>query len=659
MEQPSAAPTSSAPSTSERTEAPPSASALVVASSVPTEEPAVSSPAYSSAAPVSLSAPATAGSPLVGSSTAPSSAGDSQTSPPLECTSSSASVNPGTSPPLSAASSAAVRLDGAIHGFDCARGELLLTEAEARAVEEHLVAEWAKKGSETGGDKSGRPLWRLQPVIEAARCPGGAKRSRKGVGASSRRGLNALSGLLDSAGVKLEPTELSASGRPQRSSRSSSSSAGPSAASAPAETLSHSASHTSSPSQEASSRRGNSKDAQAGSQSWVPSPWVCWMHEVLVELCKQPVCLPFFPRVSPRDTHYPELARKVFPAIPITLESVLDRLERNEYTCTEEVFNDVYTVFLCAFRYYEPGNQYWMMAQEASIVFQSLTQNKRLLSCDFDGFIAGALNHSSASASSLGVSTPGAAGGPGLPPASVGHQSSVGSKQQIAGRVERKGRGRDAGKAGKGKAKGRGATGLQNSGTSGELGNVYHAGASGAHLFPSGPSVPAASGVVKAEEREAFQQILGQLDMEVHLELYSVFKDRAMWLSFGTGEVELDDASTAPEVFREMVAWCRGKLAEKHQRQASHGLPHAQNLLSPAGRSAPPTYSMQAPGAAYGGAPLLGGDASHGVTHAATKRPAASSEAGNLPSPPEKKQRTSVADSGSSSSSDDGSDDDY
>ncbi|ESS31824.1 bromodomain protein [Toxoplasma gondii GAB2-2007-GAL-DOM2] len=647
MEQPIPLPTESAPSSG--AEATSSASAPAAGSSVHTEgSTALASPEDASTVPSSFSAPAVAGtfSPEATSSAA-SCTGDSQTAPD----SSVAPALPRSSlPPLAARSSTAVRLDGAVHGFDCTRGELFLTEAEARAIEEQFIAEWAKKASEIDGGKASRPQWRLQPIAaEAARGQGGGKRSRKGAGTSSRRGFSALSGLLESAGLKLEPTELSASGRPQRSSRSATAaSVGPSSASAPADSSSHSASHSSPVSQEAS-KRGSLKE-----QSWVPSPWVCWMHEVLVELCKQPVCLPFFPRVSPKDAHYPELARKVFPATPITLESVLDRLERNEYTCTEEVFNDVYTVFLCAFRYYEPGNQYWMMAQEASIVFQSLTQNKPLLSCDFDAFVAGTANSAGAS----------------IGPAMAGAAGSHSTIKQNASRVERKARGRD-GKSAKG-SKGR-TTGLNSGGPSTELGNVYRGARAGAPVLPPGSGLPPASGLVTPEEREAFQQILGQLDMEVHLELYSVFKDRAMWLSFGTGEVELDDASTAPEVFREMVAWCRGRLAEKQQRQAtSHGLPHAPNVLSPSSHSAPsmhshsgvarPPQTMMMQGAgAYMGMSQPVGNEPHGVTHpTATKRPAVSTEAGNLlPSPPTKKQRASVADSASSSSSDDGSDDDY
>lgn len=33
-------------------------------------------------------------------------------------------------------------------------------------------------------------------------------------------------------------------------------------------------------------------------------------------------------------------------------------------------------------------------------------------------------------------------------------------------------------------------------------------------------------------------------------QLYNTFKDRAKWVSFDTGEVELDDGATLPFVFR-------------------------------------------------------------------------------------------------------------
>ncbi|PFH37682.1 hypothetical protein BESB_000240 [Besnoitia besnoiti] len=663
MEQPE---TTSAPGTSltsEGAEAPLSASAPSV-SATEGSTPASDLAQTSIGAPVSLSAP-----PAGGLQAAETSSASAAGVRPPGSDKVDASMDPG------AVSSSFPLLDGSIHGLDCARGELLLTEAEARALEERLAAEWTKQtpqeeGSEARDPTSFRTQWRFQPAVATEAFRGaGAKKARKGAGSSSRRGLNALSGLLESAGLKLEPTELSASGRPQRASRSTAAAAAaPSGTSAAAEqpaSQSSQAAPPSSASQDASSRRGGgAKDPQTGSQqAWVPSPWVCWMHEVLVELCKQPVCLPFFPRVSPRDAHYPELARKVYPAVPITLESVLDRLERNEYTCTEEVFNDVYTVFLCAFRYYEPGNQYWMMAQEASIVFQALTQNKPLLSCDFDAAVAAAVNPSSASAAAGAAAASARAGVavPSLPPASASAQSTLG--KQTASRAERKGKGgREAGKAGKGAARGRPALQAAAGTPNGDWGSADAATAvPGAPALPPGAGVSAAAmGVVTAQEREAFQQILGQLDMEVHLELYSVFKDRAMWLSFGTGEVELDDASTAPVVFREMVAWCRGRLAEQQQRQAAAASqhPHAPNAPPPAGHSAPAAPVM-GPGsgirAAYAGIPLGASDPAGGSLHpAATKRPATNGDAGApAPSPsPSKKLRSSLADSASSSSSD-------
>lgn len=301
--------------------------------------------------------------------------------------------------PLSSAlPSSSLSLEPALHGVGCGRGELLLTEPEARSVEYHVKQTLSSKDNEAenrGDVSQPHTRWRLRPVLPELLRPASRKLKRASGSTTSRRGANALTELLESAGIKLEPNELAATGRPQRVSRSCSSSVGNANAT--------SAESTSSSHSPVSSEKQNHGESGVSScirspppshapqpSHWVPPPWVCHMHRVLVELCKQSVCLPFFPRVSPGDAHYPELARKVYPAVPITLETVLDRLERNEYSRCEEVFNDVHTVFLCAFRYYEPGNQYWMMAHEASLVFHNLTHNKPLLSADFDACSAGA-----------------------------------------------------------------------------------------------------------------------------------------------------------------------------------------------------------------------------------------------------------------------------
>ncbi|PHJ16243.1 bromodomain protein [Cystoisospora suis] len=509
--------------------------------------------------------------------------------------------------PSPALPSCSLSLEPGMHGGDCRRGELLLTEAEARSVEYHVKqALLSKDKEERENNRSlSQPYtrWRLQPVLPELLRPASKKTKRASSSTStSRRGANALTELLESAGIKLEPNELAATGRPQRASRSCSSSVGNANATSAAESTS-SSSHSPVSSEKQNHGDGGTvssanmtksppaavSQAQPSSH-WVPPPWVCHMHRVLVELCKQSVCLPFFPRVSPGDAHYPELARKVYPAIPITLETVLDRLERNEYSRCEEVFNDVHTVFLCAFRYYEPGNQYWMMAHEASLVFHNLTHNKPLLSSDFDACSQPHKttpdgNHTPSSSSDhlgqwgshSGAARPGGSAVGSAASSAIGGEDAGDDFSQVgraaAGRSDRRsarrsrrtdGGGIKSGKGRKTKSRG-GAVGTPALSPADAGAGLYHpgsvptttvplpsAGGSATPPLLSGSSVASASaaGGVTPQERESFQQLLGQLDMEVHLELYSVFRDRALWLSFDTGEVELDDANTAPEVFR-------------------------------------------------------------------------------------------------------------
>lgn len=452
-----------------------------------------------------------------------------------------------------------------IHALNCCRGELYLTDGERLNIEQYLATV-----SATGGGS-----WRLVALPESASAVG--KKARKS--SAVKRGA---------ASATAAPPVAASQERQRRQSIASHQ---PVPVSHQVELPKTRSSRLRNAAQSFSSEGGEAvaEDAKGSPMGGLHPPedaadWPRRMQRILLELCKQPVCLPFLPRVSPNEAHYAELARKVYPAVPLSLETVLERLENGEYTRSLDVFNDVYTVFMCAFRYYEPGNQYWMMAQEASLAFGALTMGEPLCSA--------------------------------FTPASAGHNDTASHEWGRAGEEawDSGAKGTKAKGGGKMASKTKSTRNLQESGSA----KVKARGGRMPPLQPLAPNAP-----VTVEERQAFQELLTQMSMDAHFQLYNTFKDRAKWISFDTGEVELDDGATLPFVFREMVQWCRGQATQ------AQGQAHAPPL-QPYGIAAAAIPQMSQPAA----------DGSNGLSR------------------PAKKMKVSD-DSDSSDSSDDMSDDDF
>lgn len=256
--------------------------------------------------------------------------------------------------------------------MNCFRGELCLTDIERFNIEQYLAAISVPSGG----------LWRLVAVPESASAVG--RKTRKG-SAVKRGAVSAVSA----------PHAASQ----ERQRRQSTTSHHSVAASHQPELPKTRSTRQRNATQSFGSDGGEPipEDSKGAPSGGLPSgdaaDWPKRMQRILLELCKQPVCLPFLPRVSPTEAHYAELARKVYPAVPLSLETVLERLESGEYSRSLDVFNDVYSVFMCAFRYYEPGNQYWMMAQEASLAFGALTMGEPLC----NAFAPASVSHDTAS----------------------------------------------------------------------------------------------------------------------------------------------------------------------------------------------------------------------------------------------------------------------
>ncbi|CDI83007.1 hypothetical protein, conserved [Eimeria acervulina] len=436
----------------------------------------------------------------------------------------------------SVASVSAPVLNGTVHGCHCACGELYLTEAEHAAIEAFFAS--------VGGSSSGP--WRLLEVPEGPST--GSRKSKKG-----------------SAAKRVAGAPPSALGGPQERQRRQSvaSYGGPPAAAAVVAEL---------PKTRSSRLRSGGLGAPLGGPPLGGAPpaaadaedWPQRMQRILLELCRQPVCLPFLPRVSPSDAHYNELARKVFPAVPLSLETVLDRLEQGGYYSRSlEVFNDIYSVFLCAFRYYEPGHQYWMMAHEAALAFSALTVGEPL--CNVFGPPPNSSSSSSSSSSSF-----------------HGNAASHADDHWELSSSRSTNHRNAARNAAKTKTPKNYDTQRTRS----------RGGAKGFAPSEGGGDIP-----VSVEERQTFQELLSQLSMDAHFQLYNTFKDRATWVSFDTGEVELDDGATMPHVFREMVQWCKAQVLQM-QSQAGMNTHAALAAAAPQLQQVPaadPSKELQPP----------------------------------------------------------------
>ncbi|XP_026191830.1 uncharacterized protein LOC34617651 [Cyclospora cayetanensis] len=541
----------------------------------------------------SACATATSGAAALEAATAPAPAASA--SPGSVSTSSDSGPTVFASAPSSAeAQAAAVRsttapgpsgpaLSAVVHAFNCCRGELCLTDVERVHIEQFLGA--------SGGH------WRLVALPESASV----------VGRKTRKAAVAKRGGTSSVGAPASHTAAQERQRRQSTASHNSLTASyqpdlPKTRSSRLRTLQSLGSEGGGEGTFEESRGGSKGPPSGGVPCSDAADWPRRMQRILLELCKQPVCLPFLPRVSPAEAHYAELARKVYPAVPLSLETVLERLENGCYSRSLEVFNDVYSVFMCAFRYYEPGNQYWMMAQEAALAFGALTAGEPL--CNV------------------------------FAPASA---------SQDQGNQEWNRAGDDVWEATRGShLKGAAKMGSQKtrSGTNRDFQSQAVRGGRG----PTPPPV-AAEAPVTVEERQAFQELLTQMNMDAHFQLYNTFKDRAKWISFDTGEVELDDGATLPFVFREMVQWCRSQVMNAQGHTAANQQPfgatqHAYACIV-ACMAAPffwaynSPYCEQRPQTTYGSISML---CLHG--------------------PPAKRFRTSDG-SASSDSSDDLSDEDF
>ncbi|KAF7458038.1 bromodomain protein [Cryptosporidium felis] len=237
-------------------------------------------------------------------------------------------------------------------------------------------------------------------------------------------------------------------------------------------------------------------------------------------------------RLFENAERYIEYLESCSPLKPLSLNSIITKLENNEYSSAAHVFCDIYSVWICAFRSVRPGEPLWIKAVDASLNFSLKLLNEPLqddFSLTFPGGAPRASSRGGKSADHSALEPP--------------------RKLQNTGKSASPSFFEDSGKAK------RSSLNQSSQNSAGSKSNQKSSRKSGSAAQPS--HAPKA---ITESERHEFQSLLAQLSQNDHVELFNSFFSTAHWKEVNSGEVELDDQQTPPSVFREMIKWCKLKL---------------------------------------------------------------------------------------------------
>lgn len=231
------------------------------------------------------------------------------------------------------------------------------------------------------------------------------------------------------------------------------------------------------------------------------------------------------------------------PIKPISLNCIISKLENNEYLSAAHVFSDIYSVWICGFRSVEPGKALWTKAVDASLNLNLKLLNEPLQDDFLLTFPGGIPKGSTKNAKSI------IDGSSALEP-----PKKIQNTGKNAGSLLFDDSGKDPNYHTFGKSK-KSASNNQSSQNSSSSKSAKtpkkHSQASSSSYGAKGITEP---------ERHEFQSLLSQLSQNDHVELFNSFFSTAHWKEVNSGEVELDDQQTPPNVFREMIKWCKLKL---------------------------------------------------------------------------------------------------
>ncbi|EKX74085.1 conserved hypothetical protein [Theileria equi strain WA] len=212
--------------------------------------------------------------------------------------------------------------------------------------------------------------------------------------------------------------------------------------------------------------------------------WVQLLHRIVSEICYTTNIHIFVP---PSQNGEAESEQQNF-----AIETVLDKLINNEYQSTSEVLNELYMVFVCAFRSFSPGTYQWMSALDLSSRLNDLR-------------IANDLKDSEVSYKSYTATT----------------MDTIKKHN-----------------------------GLSMDDFERELAIINNT---------QQDPVPNKDTSITEDEKSEFYDSVNTLDLEYHLELFTVFEHSAIWKIIGNGEIELDENNTDPKIFRAMIKWAKDK----------------------------------------------------------------------------------------------------
>eukprot|EP00922_Rhytidocystis_sp_ex-Travisia-forbesii_P051470 GHVS01076383.1.p1 GENE.GHVS01076383.1~~GHVS01076383.1.p1 ORF type:complete len:414 (+),score=53.89 GHVS01076383.1:567-1808(+) len=283
--------------------------------------------------------------------------------------------------------------------------------------------------------------------------------------------------------------------------------------------------------------------------------WRMLCRSIMVRLCDNASATLFasvpFGAMPATEGALERLAKDVAPAVPISITDVISKLDTDAYASLVEFVADVDTVWTCAFRSSEPGSTLWMEAHRASLVFRNMLEQENLLDFVIMPEPRKEKEHDAPMVKG-NVETES------LPESTTGQQQMEQSGEEQRRHDEQlvdtemcdqEGDQADT-------AVGIGAAGISEG--------------AGAHEQIGAGTIETST---CAEDRKRFQELLGTLTQEQHLQLYDLFQQAAVWKEMPDGVVELDDKRTSVEVFRQMVRWCEGNTEHSSIQPPSSGHP--------------------------------------------------------------------------------------
>eukprot|EP00922_Rhytidocystis_sp_ex-Travisia-forbesii_P051477 GHVS01076391.1.p1 GENE.GHVS01076391.1~~GHVS01076391.1.p1 ORF type:complete len:527 (+),score=106.17 GHVS01076391.1:138-1718(+) len=270
--------------------------------------------------------------------------------------------------------------------------------------------------------------------------------------------------------------------------------------------------------------------------------WRTLCRSIMVRLCEDASASLFaslpFGAMPATEGALDRLTKDVAPAVPMSISDVISKLDTDAYASLVEFVADVDTVWTCAFRSSEPGSTLWMEAHRASLVFRNMLEQEKLLE-----FVIMPEPRKEKELDSPIESTSGQQ--------HLEQQSGEEQRQHDEQLVD--------------------AEMDDHEGDQNVTGDGIGADSNEGGDANEQPMAGTIETSTCAEDRKRFQELLGTLTQEQHLQLYDLFQQAAVWKEMPDGVVELDDKCTSVEVFRQMVRWCEGNTEQLEMQRPPSG----------------------------------------------------------------------------------------